>query len=240
MIVNQQGKPYSKRDGDAYVGDFRAKGYTSDALFNYLCLLGWSPGHDKEKMAREEIVSLFTLDRVKNGPAQMDLKKLTHLNWEYVCELTPESFLVLVKEWLKDRAWMNNAPEELLKKACTLMQSRTNTLADTGQWHYFFVESVEYSDNDAVKLLARDGISSILSALAMKLEKSPFTLENIEKAIRETEKEFTMQEGKLNQPARAAITGITRGAGLYETMEIIGREKCLKRLKNAADRFMKK
>jgi len=87
MIVNQQGKPYSKRDGDAYVGDFRDKGYLPDALFNYLVLLGWSPGDDREVLAREEIAKLFTLDRVQSSPAKMDLQKLLWMNGEYMARL---------------------------------------------------------------------------------------------------------------------------------------------------------
>ena len=74
MIVNKQGKPYSKRDGDAYVGDFRTNGYTAETLFNYLILLGWSPG-DNEKVSREDAIKLFDLTRCKSTAAQMDMDK---------------------------------------------------------------------------------------------------------------------------------------------------------------------
>ncbi|MFH0898875.1 MAG: glutamate--tRNA ligase family protein, partial [bacterium] len=80
MIVNQSGKPYSKRDGDAFVGDFKEKGYLPDALFNYLSLLGWSPGDNREKMSRKEMIEAFSLDRVKSAPAQFDIVKLQNMN----------------------------------------------------------------------------------------------------------------------------------------------------------------
>mgnify|MGYP000726684184 CR=1 FL=1 len=239
MIVNQHGKPYSKRDGDAYVGDFKDKGFIAEALFNYLCLLGWSPGNDKEKMSREEIIKLFSLDRVKSGPAQMDLKKLTHLNWEYIVELPIEKFVEFALQRLQTRQWFNNSSKEFLRKVCVLMQSRTTTFADIDQWEYFFSDEVKYEDKEAVKLLSKEGVAAALMLLAEKLKNNNFTVSGIEKTIRDVEKEFSIQEGKLNQPVRAAVTGITRGAGLYETMEIIGKIRCIKRLINAAQKFMK-
>ena len=84
MIVNAQGKPYSKRDGAAYVGDFRDKGYLPEALFNFLALLGWSPGGDRELMGRDEMARLFTFDRVLSSAAQFDLVKLLWMNGEYM------------------------------------------------------------------------------------------------------------------------------------------------------------
>ena len=105
MIVNAQGKPYSKRDGAAYVGQFREMGYSADALFNYLTLLGWSPGEDREKMSRAEIIAAFTLDRVKSAPAQMDLRKLTHMNGLYLAELPLDQFMTGVREFLARLDW---------------------------------------------------------------------------------------------------------------------------------------
>ncbi|MBO7742368.1 MAG: hypothetical protein J6S21_07430, partial [Victivallales bacterium] len=95
MIVNAQGKPYSKRDGDAFVGDFRDKGFTADALFNYLSLLGWSPGDDREKMSRQELIDAFTLERCLRAPSQMDIQKLTNLNGQYIAAMGEEEFRAL-------------------------------------------------------------------------------------------------------------------------------------------------
>ena len=84
MIVNNQGKPYSKRDGSAFVGEFRELGFLPDALFNYLALLGWAPGDDREVMTREEMVAAFDFAKCKASPARFDLRKLTWMNGEYV------------------------------------------------------------------------------------------------------------------------------------------------------------
>jgi len=83
MIVNEAGKPYSKRDGDAFVGDFKAKGFLPEALFNYLALLGWSPGDDREKMSKQELAEAFTLGRVRSAPSQFDINKFRNLNSLY-------------------------------------------------------------------------------------------------------------------------------------------------------------
>ncbi|MCL1857344.1 MAG: glutamate--tRNA ligase, partial [Kiritimatiellaeota bacterium] len=93
MIINQQGKPYSKRDGAAFVGEFRDNGYLPEVLFNFLALLGWSPGDDKEVMSRDELIALFSLDRVKSNPAQFDLKKLEWMNGEYIRRMSPEAYM---------------------------------------------------------------------------------------------------------------------------------------------------
>ena len=92
MIVNAQGKPYSKRDGDAYVGDFRDHGYLPEALFNFLVLLGWSPGDDREVLTRDELVPLFDTDRVLSSAAQFDLRKLEWMNGQYIRDMAPEAF----------------------------------------------------------------------------------------------------------------------------------------------------
>jgi len=238
MIVNQQGKPYSKRDGDAYVGDFRAKGFLPEALFNYLSLLGWSPGDNVEKMARQDAVRMFTLERVKNGAAQMDLKKLTHLNWQYVSELPLESFVRIAGDRLAPEPWMAGASGgELFRSVCALMQSRTTTLADTAGWKYFLTESVEFDEKEAPKLLQKEGVRDALKDLEGGLASTDFTVPGIEAAIRGVEKKRGIPEGKLNQPARVAVTGITRGAGLYETMALIGRERSIQRLRKAREKF---
>ena len=93
MIVNAQGKPFSKRDGDAYVGDFRAKGYLPEALLNYLTLLGWSPGDDREQMTSDELVAAFTLERVNSAAAQMDINKLKNLNGLYIAAIALDDFI---------------------------------------------------------------------------------------------------------------------------------------------------
>jgi glutamyl-tRNA synthetase len=234
MIVNQQGKPYSKRDGDAYVGDFRDKGFLPHALFNYLSLLGWSPGDDREKMTREELVAAFTLDRVKSAPAQMDMRKLLDLNRQYVSDLPLDEFLAEVRRFLEDCDWAQSAGEAYFRRVAALMQSRTHVYSLAREWKYYFTDEIEYDEAAVQKNLRKEGVAAALAALRTALSGAEFTLPEIERAIRETERAAGIAEGKMNQSIRVAVTGVAQGAGIYETLEVLGKARSLARLERAA------
>jgi len=235
MIVNQGGKPYSKRDGDAYVGEFTDKGFDPNALFNYLSLLGWSPGEDREKMTREEAIVLFSLDRVKSGPAQMDLRKLAHLNGQYVAELPPDEFVRAVGKTVERNEWGVHIDEGYFRRVCALLQSRTQVYSDAASWKYFFSEDIEYDEKAVRKMLKKEGRKVSLGSLGQRLAEVEFDQISIEHAIRRTERESDVPRGKLNQPVRVAVTGLSRGAGLYETMELLGKNRVLRRLGYAVE-----
>jgi glutamyl-tRNA synthetase len=233
MIVNAQGKPYSKRDGDAYVGDFRDKGFLADALFNYLALLGWSPGDDREKMTRAETTAAFTLDRVKSGPAQMDLRKLTHLNGLYLSDIPFADFLEGVHAVASAQPWGTNLDTESFRKVAALMRSRTSIFSQAADWRYFFVDPPAADEKAVAKFLRQSGVKAILTGLRRSLDCITFDEAAIEKAIRAAETTAGIGEGKLNQVVRVAVTGTTVGAGLYETITVLGRERTLARLDHA-------
>ena len=153
MIINQQGKPYSKRDGSAFVGEFRKNGFLASALFNYLALLGWSPGGDKEKMTSEDMAALFTLDRVKSGPAQMDIKKLTHLNAEYVSGLPLDVFAEEAGRIIAGFDWSCDVDKDYFMKVCELMQTRTHVLSYAEDWGYFLSDDLKYDERAVRKFL---------------------------------------------------------------------------------------
>lgn len=235
MIINQQGKPYSKRDGSAFVGEFKEQGFLAGALFNYLALLGWSPGDDREKMTTEEMIEAFTLDRVKSGPAQMDPRKLTHINQLYIEDMDMSPFLASVKEALPEEAWLIEADESRLEAVGALMKSRTHLFTYARDWKYLFSDDFEYHAKSVRKILAKPGIAKALTDAAAALDDSDFTEGAIETVLRKVEEENEIKQGKLNQPIRIAIAGIPAGAGLYETLALLGKEKSLERIRHAAD-----
>lgn len=237
MIINQQGKPYSKRDGAAFVGDFREKGFVPEALFNFLTLLGWSPGDDREKLTRDELISLFTLDRVKSGPAQMDIKKLTHLNGQYIAEMPLDGFCQTARNVVNGLEWGPGCSDEMFSKVCKLMQSRAHTFTAAEGWRYFFVDELIYDEKAVAKNLAKDGVRALLTSLKDQLSAIEFTEQALEKVIRGVESANGIGEGKFNQPIRIAITGTSVGAGIYETMVILGKSRVLARLEHAADKL---
>lgn len=237
MIVNQHGKPYSKRDGDAYVGDFRARGFNPDALFNYLSLLGWSPGEDREKMTRNEAIELFTLDRVKSSAAQFDLRKLMHLNAEYVAELPPDVFIARVREALSGVAWAQNVDRDYFRRVAGLMQTRTHLFLYAEGWSYFFRDDIDYDAKAVRKYVQKEGRPEALASLRTLLAECEFTVEAVERALRQAEAGAGLGEGKLNQAVRVAVTGTAVGAGVYETIALLGRERVLRRLAYAVAEF---
>lgn len=235
MIVNASGKPYSKRDGDAYVGDFKERGFCAEALFNYLSLLGWSPGDDREKMTRQEMIDLFTLERVKSAAAQMDIKKLTHLNWMYLSEMDPEAFCRNTWQALGGCPWRPADIDDYFRKVCALMQSRANVFSDAQEWRYFFDDNAPVDQTALHKQLARPGVKDALLELARLLDDCSFDEAALAAALRAAEISAELGEGKLNQPARVAVTGTTRGAGIYETMAVMGRERVMRRLRHTLE-----
>ena len=186
MIVNAQGKPYSKRDGAAFVGEFREQGYLPEALFNFLVLLGWAPGDDREVMSRAELVEAFSLDRVKSSPARFDLKKLLWMNGEYIARQPAETF----KAELSARLAAAGLPAEPL--GCTLdelvppVQIRTKTLSDLpGNCEYFFKEEIDYDPAAVEKRIRKPGAKERLLAFADAFAAAPeFTVESTEALVR--------------------------------------------------------
>lgn len=235
MIVNAAGKPYSKRDGDAFVGDFREKGYLPQALFNYLALLGWSPGDDREKMSREELVEAFEIERALCSPAQFDMKKLTNMNGAYIAELSPEEFRNQIHPFAEKLCPVASG-SPLLDKVADLMHSRTKTFADVAHWKYFFqkAEELEYDPKGLKKLLSDDTVRKAVETFAGKVKDShTLTAQEVDDRIHAVEAEFGIQQDHLKQPLRIAVTGVTIGAGICETIELLGGSECAIRIARA-------
>ena len=241
MIVNHQGKPLSKRDGDAFVGDFRERGFLAPALFNYLTFLGWSPGDDREKMSKSELIEAFSIKRVLSSPAKFDGAKLANVNSQYIAELAGAKFAEKIAKFAKETErkeftnWVESNSQQFVKVA-ELMQMRTKMLSDIDSWAYFYNCSIEYNEKDLKKTLKPELIPA-LERLREKLSNiANFAEEEIEKALRETEEEKEIPEGRLNRPVRVAITGSGAGADLVMTAAIIGQDRIIERLKNICKR----
>jgi glutamyl-tRNA synthetase len=255
MIINKVGKPYSKRDGDAFVGDFQSKGFLPDALFNYLSLLGWSPGDDREKMTRQEMIEAFTLERVKSSPAQFDVNKLLNMNGMYTAELSRIRFLQTVYDEVIKQGWGDSITSTaLFEDVAELFQSRTKLFSQVEDWKYFFFDdsplfnremeqTVEisspafgYDTKTLKKALSKEGVKKGIVQFCDSLEKTQvFSIETIINLIHEAESSVGLQEGKLNQGLRISLTGKTSGAGLHETIKIIGKERVELRLKKVLE-----
>ncbi|NLE42029.1 MAG: hypothetical protein GX615_09395 [Lentisphaerae bacterium] len=235
MIVNNQGKPYSKRDGAAFVGEFKEQGYLPEALFNFLVLLGWAPGEDREIMTREEMVEAFTLDRCKSSAARFDMKKLRWMNGEYIARQPREDFK---REFLARMAAAGLPATPLsgdLDAVLDPVQPRTKTYADIpGNCVYFFTEDYPFDAAAVQKRLAPAGVGALLREMADAFEALPdFTHEAVELAVH-AKGESLGGLGAVVHPLRVAVSGIAEGPGLFEMLVLIGRERVCARLRKAA------
>ncbi|MGI6100495.1 MAG: glutamate--tRNA ligase [Lentisphaerae bacterium] len=236
MIVNHMGKPYSKRDGAAFVGDFQAQGFLPEALFNFLALLGWAPGDDREIMTRGEMVEAFDLDRCKSSAARFDLKKLTWMNGEYLRRLPRETLDAAFRERLAagglDPA---SVTDEVWNAILDLMIPRTKIFGEVpGNCAYFFTDDFAFDPRAVEKRLRPEGTRERLLKVAETFESLPaFTLESTEAALRALGESMATGIGSLVHPVRVAVSGMTEGPGLFEMLVLLGRERVCARLRQA-------
>ncbi len=235
MIVNAQGKPYSKRDGDAFVGDFRESGYLPDALFNYLALLGWSPGEDREVMTRDEMVRLFTLDRVQSSAAQFDPKKFEWMNGEHMRalpkEVHREKYLAAIPNAGDDPAYLDAVID--------VMQERVKKWPDIpGMAGFFFTDDYPYDEAAVNKRLRKEGALELLTALKEAYTaRDPFNAETTESALRELADARGVKPADLIHPVRIAVSGIPHGPSLFHMLEVLGKERVVQRIDRTLQRY---
>ncbi|MBP5232046.1 MAG: glutamate--tRNA ligase [Planctomycetes bacterium] len=240
MIVNQSGKPYSKRDGDAYVGDFQDKGYLPGALFNYLALCGWAPGDDREVMTREELVAAFTLERVNKSAAQFDRTKLAWMNQQYVMKMPEGEFLARLKEEIVKAGYdLGGRDDQWLKVLAATQRERLETFGDfVPRTRYFFSGDYEYDDKAAKKnLLAGEGaglrvLADLRQVFAAAAAWTPEAIEKMAQGYADAHgaPDKPMKLGQVAQPLRVAVTGGVVSPGIGETLFLLGKEETLKRL----------
>ncbi len=240
MIVNAQGKPYSKRDGAAFVGEFREQGYLPDALFNYLLLLGWNPGDEREVLTKDEMVKLFTLEEVHVTAAKFDIKKLQWMNAEYIKRIPRNEFMAELKRRIEAGGYDLSAYAsdsfnwDLLVDQ---LQIRTKFLNDIpGNCGYFFTDDYTFDEKAVEKRLKKEGVKELLLDLAERFEKlEKFDVASGEAMVKELSQGNGM--GPWVHPIRVAVSGRTEGPGLFEMLELIGKERTISRLRNAAEKY---
>ncbi len=226
-ILGPDGRKLSKRHGAVSVEEFRKEGYYAPAVLNYLALLGWSYDDRRELFTREELVELFSLDRVGASPAVFDYQKLTHLNGVYVRALPLEEYADVLVSYLREQGYDWN--EELVRRAALLVQEKIATLGEFPTFAGFLFGPVEPDR----KLL--DGSAPLLKEAGETLASvEPFEAETIEETLRALAERLGLKPREAFQPIRVAVTGSKVSPGLFESIELLGREETLARLGAAA------
>ncbi len=222
LLNGPDGRKLSKRHGAITVEDFRAQGYLPEALVNYLALLGWSYDDHTEIMSRDELVERFTLERVGTSPATFDYKKLEWLNGMYLRALAPDEYADRLVAFLREQGY--EWDEELIRKAGPLVQEKIATLGEFPAFAGFLFARVE-PEPQAL------GDGPMLPAAVERLaEVEPFEAEQIEAALRELAEHHGLKPREAFQPIRLALTGSSVSPGLFESLELLGKDESLVRL----------
>jgi glutamyl-tRNA synthetase len=230
LLVNDKRQKLSKRRDKVALEDYREEGYLPEAMRNYLALLGWSPGDDRELLTLDELIAEFRLEDVKSAPAFFDERKLQAVNSEYLRRLPPEEFVARSLDWFRE-TWEPIAP---------LIQERARTLGDVAKMVDFL-----YLDEPTVdpaawdKGVRRQPAFGVILDLALgafaTCEWDAATLHQVTQQIGETA--GVPQLGKAQAPIRLAVTGRDVGPPLFESLQLLGRERSLARLRAALARL---
>jgi len=229
LLYNDARKKLSKRRDKVAVEDYRDEGYLPEALRNYLALLGWSPGDDREILTLEEMIAEFRLEDVKSAGAVFDERKLQSLNAEYLRALPSAEMVTRAQAWLLDR-WEPLAPQ---------VQERARTLADVYSLTEFLYRAEPAIDEaEWSKAVAKTpGFAAILAAAAESFRSIEWTAATIHEAtVAAGEAAGVSQLGKAQAPIRLAVTGRSVGPPLWESLELLGRDRTVARIDKAISR----
>jgi len=236
LIMGTDGAKLSKRHGGTAVEEYKRDGYLPQALVNYLLLLGWSPGGDREIISLDEAVKLFDINNMKGVQAKFDLQKLTWLNGEYIAKMSSEELLPLVKGQLSEGRIGELPSDESLLKVIGLYKIRIKKLSEfAGMTDHFFSDTYSKEEKGVEKYISNKEGKEILREFSSRLEKlESFSHADTESACRAMAEETKLKAGAIIHPTRVAISGKTTGAGLFEMMEAMGKDKVIERMKKAA------
>ena len=223
-VMGSDGKKLSKRHGATGVDELRAQGYYAPALLNFLALLGWAPDGETTIMSRDELVERFSLEHVSPSPSQFDYDKLDWMNGVHLRALPPDEYAEVLLAYLREQQY--DWDEQLVRAAAPLVQEKIAKLGDFPAFAGFLFHDVEAAvDGDgSVVAAARDALADL----------EPFTAESIETALRAVLERLELKPRQGLQPIRMAVTGSKISPGLFESIELLGRETTLARLTAAA------
>ncbi len=232
MILGADNKRLSKRHGATSVVAFKDQGYLPEAIINFLSRLGWSYG-DQEIFTKEELIEKFTLDNVGKSAAVFNEEKLEWLNSWYIKNDPPEKIGKLVLPLLKEKGFNIEIDEKLIKIIKELSQ-RAKTLLDIADTiDYFYADDIEFEEKAKSKFLT-PAIKPVLVDIEERLsDLSEFNMDEMHKIFDQVMEERELKLGKIAQPIRVSLTGGTVSPGIFEVMDILGKDEVLKRLNKA-------
>lgn len=238
-ILGPDKRKLSKRHAATSITSYRDQGYLVETIMNYLGLLGWSPGDDRDLISRQELIENFSLKGINSKSAVFDEKKLYWLNGIYIGKKTyadvKEDLKKYAQEALESELLKDLPKESQIEAAWELLKNRIHFLSDLFTWGKYFFEDPEVYDKKGVKKHFRlDGLTEKLEILASEFEKvSEFKELEIDEVIRGNADKWEISPSELIHPVRLSVSGVTGGPSLFAMLESIGREKVVSRIRKA-------
>jgi len=250
LIFNPDGTKMSKRDitslsdlpqgkVDPDIQTYINEGYERDALLNYIALLGWSAGDDREFYSLEDLTQAFSLERVNKSAAIFDLQKLNHLNHEHINKLAPHRLAEELKPELA-KAGITPESDDYLLRVVKLLQSRLHFRKDFVNFSRYFFKAPETYDEKVLKKRWKEDSEKLVLEFISEISKlEVFDAEKIEAALKSIAERHQVGSGRIIHPIRLAVSGVGFGPGLFEMLEVLGRERVIERLNTAIVKIAK-
>ena len=235
LLVNEQRKKISKRRDKVALESYRDEGYIAEAMVNYLMTLGWTPRGESEIVPWSDIEADFRLEDVNHSPAFFDLKKLAAFNGEYVRAMTPAEFVAAAEPWLAQ--WRAAHPQAVWNQdafiaMAPVIQPRATTLADApGVVDFLFLPEPEFDEASLAKALGQDSARAVVADSIEAFNTCEWTTAAINAAFEAVAERHGLKLGKAQAPVRVAVTGRMVGPPLFESLEVLGREETIRRLR---------
>ena len=239
LILNRDGSKMSKRDQGASVEYYMKRGYVAEALRNYLCLLGWSPKDNREKLPTDQIIRLFDLAQVHRSPAIFDPAKLHWLNGEYARELSDTKFEQAAVEALRSAGVdLDKFDSAYIRGALQTCKGKINTFDELPAYAgFYFADEVNYNPEGVAKHFTPENKPRLEAVRHAFAESQDFSAAGIETAMKATAAKLGVKVGAIVHPTRLALTGSNAGPSLYHLIEVLGKQNVLKRIDRALARF---
>jgi glutamyl-tRNA synthetase len=233
MVLAPNGEKLSKRHAAVGVLEYRDMGYLPDAVLNYLARLGWSHG-DQEIFKRQELIESFGWDRVGSTAGRYDAKKFLHVQAEHLRMLSDEEIARWTAPFLARIGIEVAADDPVLLKTIPYVRPRAATFVDVAEAVEYFFRDVEFEAKGRRKFLVPDNAQNLLRLAEVIETVEPFTKEQLDATVKAWLEENDLPMKVVAQPARVAMTGRTRSPGLFEVMEVLGKDSTLERLRAGA------
>lgn len=239
LLLNPDRSKLSKRQGDVAVEDYRSKGYLKEALINFVALLGWNAGDDREFYYLDEMVDSFSLERVNKAGAVFDLEKLNWLNAEHLRKKSNEDILIMLKESIGQSVYKSGLySDEYLSNVITAMKERVSFVNEfLSKSPYFFEAPKEYEQSAKEKNWKPETPEQLIKFRDAILNIDKPSKEDYEQVLVKTAEELSIGKGKLIHPLRLALSGQSTGPGMFDLLFILGRDEVVNRINTALNRI---